>query len=299
MDQAISLLGHNGVALLIHFNPLRVCDVLLPSDMAFVIANSMKEHSVTNSHYNERVLECRLATNVLAMAILHTKSFDFTQPLPTTWKTMRELAISLQMNDEEGLMKMAELALQYLHTSPYSLHEVSLLLNMSVDDITQTFARHIPHMNLNDMQLYLQQRAYHVFTEASRVLTFQRLCKENAANPTTSNDCLLSLGNLMQTSHISCRDMYECSCDELDRLVTAFEKYGAIGARLTGAGWGGWAVSFVREKDVDLFVENLIENYFVAMGLSREIASQNIVVTKPSEGARLFSVRGNEWVSLE
>jgi len=59
----------------------------------------------------------------------------------------------------------------------------------------------------------LRDRALHVYSEASRVLEFKAVCdsKESGA--------LESLGRLMYTSHVSCRDLYQCSCPELDRLV--------------------------------------------------------------------------------
>lgn len=59
----------------------------------------------------------------------------------------------------------------------------------------------------------LYQRAKHVYSEAARVLEFQKICSEAPAN------ALQLLGELMKQSHISCREMYECSCPELDRLV--------------------------------------------------------------------------------
>jgi galactokinase len=59
-------------------------------------------------------------------------------------------------------------------------------------------------------------------------------------------------GELLRASHKSLRDLYECSCPELDWVVSAIEEYpGVIGARLTGAGWGGCAIA-VGEDPVAL-----------------------------------------------
>ena len=59
----------------------------------------------------------------------------------------------------------------------------------------------------------LYNRASHVYSEARRVEEFQEIC--NTAPPGAAE----KLGQLMNESHASCRDLYECSCPELDSLV--------------------------------------------------------------------------------
>ncbi|KAK7891039.1 hypothetical protein WMY93_023002 [Mugilogobius chulae] len=102
--------------------------------------------------------------------------------------------------------------------------------------------QHVTHFKL-------YQRAKHVYSEAWRVLQFKRVCD------TEPTDALTQLGDLMNQSHSSCRDLYECSCPELDQLVQLCLKSGALGSRLTGAGWGGCAVSMVPVQKVDDFLK--------------------------------------------
>jgi len=84
-------------------------------------------------------------------------------------------------------------------------------------------------------------RARHVLTEAERVSRFREICNLH------DDKALVELGRLMDESHASCSGDYDCSCPELDDLVSICRKAGALGARLTGAGWGGCAVALVPE----------------------------------------------------
>lgn len=66
-----------------------------------------------------------------------------------------------------------------------------------------------------------------------------------------------TFGRLLGESHASLRDRLHVSCPELDRLVAAALDSGAIGARLTGAGFGGCAVIFSSTEDVARVTEGL------------------------------------------
>ena len=56
-------------------------------------------------------------------------------------------------------------------------------------------------------------------------------------------------GELLYEAHESCRRLYECSAPELDLAVAAARRAGALGARLTGAGWGGAVLVLLGKGD--------------------------------------------------
>merc|ERR1719410_2961541 len=99
---------------------------------------------------------------------------------------------------------------------------------------------------LKEYRLPLQKRALHVYGEANRVHQFKDVCtstfdEEEGEIPTygaAEERVVKKLGKLMSDSHVSCRDKYECSCEELDELQSLCIEGGALGSRLTGAGWG-------------------------------------------------------------
>lgn len=87
--------------------------------------------------------------------------------------------------------------------------------------------------------------ARHVVTENARVTA--------AAIALAAHD-LPALRDAMAASHASLRDDFDCATPALDDLVAAMNGAGAIGARLTGAGWGGCAVALVDRDDVERVV---------------------------------------------
>ena len=82
----------------------------------------------------------------------------------------------------------------------------------------------------------LRSRAVHVVSETARTRFAAELLRQGK---------LKQFGQLLYESHESCRTLYACSSPELDTVVAAAKRAGALGARLTGAGWGGAAVVLV------------------------------------------------------
>jgi len=77
---------------------------------------------------------------------------------------------------------------------------------------------------------------------------------------------LEKFGNLMNLSHNSLKNLYEVSCLELDTLVDSFRKHGAIGSRMTGAGFGGCTISLVRTNMVEKVIEKVGIEYAKKIG---------------------------------
>ena len=86
----------------------------------------------------------------------------------------------------------------------------------------------------------LRSRAVHVVGETARTRFGAQLVAQGKLKP---------FGALMYESHDSCRRLYECSAPELDTVVHAAKRAGALGARLTGAGWGGAAIVLVGKGE--------------------------------------------------
>ena len=86
----------------------------------------------------------------------------------------------------------------------------------------------------------LRARAVHVVGETARTRFAAQLLERGR---------LKQFGSLLYESHESCRRLYECSAPELDTIVAAAKRAGALGARLTGAGWGGAAIVLLRKTD--------------------------------------------------
>ena len=106
--------------------------------------------------------------------------------------------------------------------------------------------------------LKIRSRCRHVWSENRRVLDAVTALE-------TGN--MAQLGKLLNAAHESARDDYEISCPEIEVLVTAAaQQAGVVGARLTGAGWGGCIIALVEEGTADGFSRQIQRMYRAETG---------------------------------
>ncbi len=118
-----------------------------------------------------------------------------------------------------------------------------------------------------------EQRAKHAVAENQRTIDAVAALKA---------DNIELFGQLMNQSHISLRDDYEVSCEEIDILVDlAWNTPGVIGSRITGGGFGGCTVSIVKNDAIDTFIETIGAAYKEKVGHEAEFYTVEI-----GDGAR-------------
>lgn len=196
--------------------------------------------------------------------LLDTRSLDFKSvPLPKNTaiviadSSVRRSLQTSGYNDRVADCQTAVAAAQKRNTTVRSLRDVSVA-------------------ELEDMKHQLSDGVYrharHVVGEIERV--------EQAIHCLEIGDSI-TFGKIMFDTHNSLRDMYEVSCPELDTLVELASGFsGCIGARLTGAGFGGCTVNLVEQSKADEFVQYLSEGY-----LRKTKLKAAVFVTHASRGA--------------
>ena len=130
----------------------------------------------------------------------------------------------------------------------------------------------------------MYKRALHVFSEAKRVHDFKETC---SLEPSIA---LIKLGELMNQSHNSCSKLYDCSCQELDDLTEICRNAGAYGSRLTGAGWGGCAVSLIPNSILENFLSQIKKDYYSKSSRLEELFEYAAFATKPANGIQLIKL---------
>jgi galactokinase len=124
------------------------------------------------------------------------------------------------------------------------------------------------------------KRASHVVTENDRVKEAVKVLEQGD---------LRYFGKLMNDSHKSLRDDYEVSSKELDALVEIAQgQPGVLGARMTGAGFGGCTVNLVQRQHAEAFSEAIRKGYQDALGLKAEV-----YVCRASNGALAAATDNN------
>ncbi|KAK3324116.1 ribosomal protein S5 domain 2-type protein [Cercophora scortea] len=310
MDQSASVFSERGSALFVSFTPtLKARPVHFPKtnpELTFLIAQSFvtADKFVTGPiHYNLRVVECSLAAAYLN-AVLNppgTRLPADAAPLGISLHGFHETYFALTEHATKAssskpvpeqlreLISLTENALT--KQEGYTREEIAAVLNITVDELNSQFTSRFP---VRADRFKLRQRALHVFSEALRVLQFMELLEDPAHHPEAGSDTSAynaKLGTLLNETQDSCRDVYECSCPEIDDLVTIARKAGSYGSRLTGAGWGGCSVHLVPADKVAAVREAWEREYYSKLGLTDEQKEAAVVVSKPGSGSALYLVK--------
>ena len=123
------------------------------------------------------------------------------------------------------------------------------------------------------------KRCRHIITENARVLEAREALLRGDVE---------RFGALMVEAHVSMRDDFAATCEEVDVLVSiAMQQAECFGARITGGGFGGCTVNLVREDDAERFVATLRREYAVKTGIDADC-----FVCAPADGAFALAKKG-------
>jgi galactokinase len=292
MDQAASILSQPGKALHVSFYPKTSFEyVQFPTQhpqMVFLSAQSFvtaEKHVSAPKCYNLRVVECTLAAAVLATihgvqvqqdaSPLGISLRGFQESMNPYWREQKKETFEAQLED---LIRITNQSLQ--KPDGYTREEIASILGLSVQQLEEQYTNRFP---IEAERFMLQQRALHVFSEALRVQRF----KDALASDDSQLKKINCLGALMNETQASCRDLYDCSCPELDEICRIARAAGAKGSRLTGAGWGGCTVHLVSADQVDTVASALKNQYYERLG---DVAlREGLVVSEPGTGSYVIS----------
>ena len=124
-----------------------------------------------------------------------------------------------------------------------------------------------------DEKTYL--RAFHGVTEMQRVLEAVALLKAGD---------FVGFGEIVTAAHISLRDNYTVSCPELNLAVDTALKFGALGSRMIGGGFGGSAIALIKAKDSELIKSEIKSGFMKA-----RFKSPRFFSALPSAGAQIIN----------
>ena len=145
-------------------------------------------------------------------------------------------------------------------------HKVQALRDVTIEEFKQ-YKEQLPET--------IARRARHVILENDRV---------QASKKAIEAGDYITFGQLMIESHQSLKVDYEVSCEELDLLVDlALKQEGVLGARMTGAGFGGCTVNLLKREKVNIFKKTIQKEYKRITGIIPDI-----YITIPADGAKVL-----------
>jgi galactokinase len=245
MDQSVSILGRRDHALFIEFDPIRVRAVKMPPNAALVVAESREvadKSGRVRAEYNRRVVECSLAARLLGRAL----KLDGVKILGDVVRAVPD------WNAPDLVEKLAAASSPRLGAD---LKEAAKILGVSQTVLEAELLGHGSIRIVLDPKrpLEILKRTRHVLSETERVIR---------ATGALEAGRLGEMGHLMNASHQSLADDFECSTAGLDAIVECARRGGALGARLTGAGFGGSIVALCGAAKAHAVIESIDSGYY-------------------------------------
>jgi galactokinase len=255
MDQFATLLGKRDHALFLDCRPLpggtyQLKHVPIPGNVEVVLLNSGVHHDNVRGEFNQRVAECKIGVRLLQRHypfVTHLR--DVTPDLDPTdfWSRMEAI-----LPNEATVRELIDRGLDEAWLN-------ELLVDYRLNSAT-TFA--------------VLPRCRHVINENERV---------QAGVDALRDGQVVLFGQLMNRAHASMSQDYAASCYEVDALVEIVQKQpGVLGARITGAGWGGGVVALVSPESDKDWTECVRQAYLDQTGLETDV-----FVCRPGDGAGL------------
>jgi galactokinase len=249
------------------------CPVKLPSGVSFVVANSLTRSAKAEtvySRFNKRVFEGKVALRLLRNKLTPEKALG--DPACDTFA---------QLKDDLGHMNWNEIidcCKSILSNGVVKKPDIVALVGQEVIDflLDGKCGRGVWDFNT---EFSIQSRAVHTYSEARRVGDFIAAARLGD---------VVGMAWLMNESGESCDADYDCSSKELRRLISAMKEAGCLGARLTGAGWGGCAVGMVETQHVEKVLDRIRENFYA--GKSEIELNELVFAFEPVGGAFLTEV---------
>ncbi|KAI9704326.1 MAG: galactokinase [Candelina mexicana] len=307
MDQSASVFSLQGSAIYVSFKPTIYARLVeFPAtkpEMTFLVAQSFvaaDKHVTGPIHYNLRVMECSLAAQFLASKLGLKRSLpEDSSPLRVSLRgfqdTYFEEVDGIKDNTKTSISEftkqleaLVQLAQEHLDQADgYSREDIASVIGISVQELNHRFTSRVP---VRAERFFLRQRALHVFSEAIRVTRFMSLLSSSSDQ---GEQLLKNLGSILNETQTSCREMYDCSCPEIDELCKLALDAGAYGSRLTGAGWGGCSVHLVPQAKVGAIKKAWEMGYYRKQfpNITEEKLAEAVVVSKPGNGSSILEIK--------
>ncbi|MBN1934889.1 MAG: galactokinase [Anaerolineae bacterium] len=256
MDQFATLLGERDHALFLDCRPstegvYAFEHVLMPGGVQVVLLTSGVHHDNVRGEFNQRVAECKIGVKLLQ------------QRYPSIHQLRDVTPAGLRLSNE-ALDALLNRMLPPRATA-------GQLIRLGIDQ-TWLDALIADHRLAPDAVFAVLPRCRHVIGENARVL---------AGVAALNRGDLAEFGALMNRAHVSMSQDYGASCSEVDVLVDIVQQQpGVLGARITGAGWGGGVVALVEQDADEVWILVVQSAYRAATGLDTEV-----FVCRPGDGA--------------